>query len=1095
MKLFRLLTFLEGRSRLLFLILLIGICSILPFLISGNNIAAIITGLFIVVIVWLSSPIWRPKGYGKNRIRWFSLVVVASVAMPHKYWSEKLTVVLEKLNLPSWAEAILHLLPANSPSVAVMIFVLSAVFIINFFMRDKTVMKETNKRGIGKYTEKELRKELNNLKERLRRDLDEINDDTKWSSKNYEPLKAQVQIKNKMKQSRKLCDLLSAIKNNDESNVFLIIGDPGSGKSVALRKLAEDLLEEFDATGKLPLYLNLRDWQKRAEWNINKPPTTQQLEKFVIKDILKRVSVYEQDFLNQKIDDSDKTIFSELLSQGRFFLIFDSFDELPQVLDVDEASKLIDNLSSTIFKFITGGHNTRGVLSSRHYRKPSKKFVADTELIIRPFSEKQIFSNLNKSSAYDNEMVVKIFNKRPDLWPILHNPFMCSLLQLYSKKNPFILPSNQSELYENYLFERLKQCEDQIIEGQNALKEALTKDEVLRVAHWIAWELFENYGLEAPVERLVSSISKRYGKDHRLVRWSIDIIVYANIGRIGKGFEKRFSFVHRRFTEFFVAKTLLKNCNNLPFESIPHDSRWREALVLVAEVAPDNISKKIAEYCWSQLKIKPPYEHGSSGLNYSQFIHPLRFLKVAFRGRLQAISSFRREFGQLIVNTIKSNKDLLTKKHAVEATCLLKKKDMNKALINAFELNNEWISETATNSCRNFGTLEKSLESKLISYFSNLDHTIFMNRSWDIIFSLKLSDAFRKVKLWCRLRQLDGYCYSVIKTIIFVIDPILFILIYISTSLLSLLTEFMVSDDVIKKRQKDFQSSFSKKQIKVRYFLKKKKRRLKYAFYAVLLGHFKKNISFSLRKSIISKIYEEEKKSKASLSSELKTPFSTQHMLVFRMLLPLLGVILSDADKTFSLTSNSIGIEWFTNIGSIWHFLLFLLLPWFHIGRGIMFLTKLFFISIKESLFSIISYFTVSIIFIIPIFLLLYLPIFLLPSDTFATFFGIFGFIAFGFSLFPVGREIVRLAKKYYRDRNLYREARKEKIWTREIISIEFCSLKTSFYRTKYIKFLDFSRVEPKGRWPKNLLPNINNDYSSTYLAQLEERWLGFSGE
>jgi len=80
------------------------------------------------------------------------------------------------------------------------------------------------------------------------------------------------------------------------------------------------------------------------------------------------------------------------------------------------------------------------------------------------------------------------------------------------------------------------------------------------------------------------------------------------------------------------------------------------------------------------------------------------------------------------------------------------------------------------------------------------------------------------------------------------------------------------------------------------------------------------------------------------------------------------------------------------------------------------------------------------------------------------------------------------------RDIKQLNEIKKEKTWTREIIAQEFDSLKTDYYRKKYVIFLDFSRADPKGRWPEDRLPNINNDKSSTYLAQLEERWRGLSG-
>jgi len=40
-----------------------------------------------------------------------------------------------------------------------------------------------------------------------------------------------------------------------------VLGEPGYGKSTALRKLANMLLAEVYKTNKIPIYINLKDWQ------------------------------------------------------------------------------------------------------------------------------------------------------------------------------------------------------------------------------------------------------------------------------------------------------------------------------------------------------------------------------------------------------------------------------------------------------------------------------------------------------------------------------------------------------------------------------------------------------------------------------------------------------------------------------------------------------------------------------------------------------------------------------------------------------------------------------------------------------------------
>jgi uncharacterized protein YhhL (DUF1145 family) len=76
---------------------------------------------------------------------------------------------------------------------------------------------------------------IRTLKSNLRNRLQLINSQTQWSDANYVPLEAEVQILEGKSTARRVVDLLKAIRINPQTSLFVILGEPGTGKSVALR--------------------------------------------------------------------------------------------------------------------------------------------------------------------------------------------------------------------------------------------------------------------------------------------------------------------------------------------------------------------------------------------------------------------------------------------------------------------------------------------------------------------------------------------------------------------------------------------------------------------------------------------------------------------------------------------------------------------------------------------------------------------------------------------------------------------------------------------------------------------------------------------
>jgi hypothetical protein len=75
--------------------------------------------------------------------------------------------------------------------------------------------------------------------------------------------------------------------------------------------------------------------------------------------------------------------FETLLLRGDFFFIFDSFDEIPAVMDAQEDEGVVHAFAKALDDFLHSSHRSRGLVSSRPYRAP--KIFLGQRIVKYPF--------------------------------------------------------------------------------------------------------------------------------------------------------------------------------------------------------------------------------------------------------------------------------------------------------------------------------------------------------------------------------------------------------------------------------------------------------------------------------------------------------------------------------------------------------------------------------------------------------------------------------------------------------------------------------------------------------------------------------------
>jgi hypothetical protein len=490
-----------------------------------------------------------------------------------------------------------------------------------------------------------------------------------------------VQILEGKSHKRKVVDLIRALRMNPNTRLFVVLGEPGTGKSVALRKLTRDLLRESSFKDRIPVYINLKEWKTPTDWSPTNRPTTQQLHEFIYNSLLQSVDFTSQAFLAP-------INYKALLEAGYFFFILDSFDEIPAVLDHDESSWIIADLSECISRYLMSGHESRGIVASRLFRQPKILVKERTVLEIQPFSDDRIIRAIDLACNSPADLKKIVLTERSDLGTIGRNPFLLHLI-IYHYNQTGTSPRSQAEMFHTFIDLNIRQARAAYgLEGY-------TEDEIYDACERIAATMFAKTraGLEIGEPELKNEL------DLPQLPFVLRFLTQARLGRIAP-VSGAFSFSHRRFNEYFLVRRLNKRRGEIPFDAIQTDSRWRDALVLFAEIANENDAKQLAEHAWQFASQLARPSALSNPVQFLQNRHALRFLVDGFRNRPQLIEPYQTNLEDMIREKLSSRSDYIEKKTTLEAIALLPAEPASLLIIQSLHKYPGWISEEAAASAR-----------------------------------------------------------------------------------------------------------------------------------------------------------------------------------------------------------------------------------------------------------------------------------------------------------------------------------------------------------------------------------------------------------
>ncbi len=457
------------------------------------------------------------------------------------------------------------------------------------------------------FYKKEDRKRVEKRKlfiEYIIQDLTKINRQEEWADHKFTELEAEVEAEGRWINTflpfihdnkhylRHINSLSKAISQSKEK-VILLEGDPGSGKSVALRhialKIAKTALRNNRVDSLTPIYINL----KYLEIEKNQVIDSTFIKSFVLDQINK---VNDRD-----IEEFLKNEFVRGLESGSWLFLFDSFDEIPQILSSTESDAIINKYSEALSDFFITMNRCTGIISSRHFRGP--KIINWPIFRILPFSEKKlsvfIKRNVEKEANY-KEVITSLYSTKFDFLQMGKNPMFLSILCSFVNTSNKI-PKTTYEVYEAYVNYRFIRDQERLLK-----KFSVEPNMLIKATETIAFfmTLESSMGLSPARDKLITVLKKIK------LPYEIDKILtsleYLKIGKSDElGFDSMFSFSHRRFQEYFATSYILQNPRVLEAKVLLSDARWRETAVTLLQIQPlksilptllfaENAIKKIA---------------------------------------------------------------------------------------------------------------------------------------------------------------------------------------------------------------------------------------------------------------------------------------------------------------------------------------------------------------------------------------------------------------------------------------------------------------------------------------------------------------------
>ena len=405
--------------------------------------------------------------------------------------------------------------------------------------------------------------------------------------------------------------------------------------------------------------------------------------------------------------------FREGMMKGTWLFLFDSFDELPDVLGSTEADETIRQYGEAIHEFLHGMNRCRGIVASRHFRGPAQ--LTWPRFRVLPLSRERWIKLIRKnglSVESEGKLIAWADGPGQDLHLLVRNPMFLGLVCNHVRKgNP--LPPNPHMVFETYIKSRLEVDAPRLLE-----RYGVRPSDVREVAEQVAFCMAADAatGLR-PSRADLGHVMEEHGFAVGALGLALDALEYMKLARgepgVDPGDPPFFTFAHRRFQEYFATCLLLREPNRVTPEQLLSDARWREAVVVMCQTQSTSVLSALVEEArllmvrvvgeakgWKASSVA-----GGQGGDQKQGLrafewphgaaHLCAVLQDGFGSRLNDLPADVRELAAELLQIASESGDFASQRWALEIAGAVPPDRLLYFIRRAFRSNSLWLRDTA----------------------------------------------------------------------------------------------------------------------------------------------------------------------------------------------------------------------------------------------------------------------------------------------------------------------------------------------------------------------------------------------------------------